>query len=134
MKLEKKSRGGKMSPTWETDIVNKYPKTFARLRYFECSGGWQGLIEEVAEIAEKHNNTQQNTDYHITAAQVKEKFGGLRFYIDSGEECPEEVYTEITNVIMSVENRSFTTCEICGEPATYRKERGWKKTLCDKHA
>jgi hypothetical protein len=133
MRLEKKSTGEKMSSTWETEITDKYPKTFARLRYFECSGGWKDLIAEIAEVSERHNNTQQNSDYHITAAQVKEKFGGLRFYIDSGEVCPEEVYLEISNVIAEVEGRSYKTCEVCGEPAIKRKERSWVKTLCDKH-
>jgi RNA polymerase-binding transcription factor DksA len=132
--LEAKSKGEKMNQTWEVEITNKYPKTFARLSYFECSGGWKDLIAEIAEVSEKYNNTQVNSDYHITAAQVKEKFGGLRFYIDSGEECPHEVYLEISNLIAEVENRSYKTCEVCGEEAQKRRERSWVKTLCDKHA
>jgi hypothetical protein len=108
------------------ELEEKY-KSILRTSYgFEVPLGWLVIIEQFLERA-------INFEGWFKVVQIKEKFGGLRFYIDSGEECPEDVYTEITNVIMSVENRSFTTCEICGEPATYRKERGWKKTLCDNH-
>ncbi len=58
--------------------------------------------------------------------QVKEKFGGLRFYVAAGE--PDEVY----KLIWAAENASTTICEICGAPGELRYG-GWIKTLCDEH-
>jgi len=57
--------------------------------------------------------------------QVKEKFGGLRFYIGFGSK-------EIFNRIHKAEAKSFKICEECGEPGKLRKNP-WIKTLCDIH-
>lgn len=62
--------------------------------------------------------------------QIKEKFGGLRFYIGSGNE-------KIWEIITKYETLSYTICEKCGEFGTLRKDGGnyggWWQTLCDKH-
>ena len=58
--------------------------------------------------------------------QVKEKFGGLRFYI--GQATPE-----MHNEIKKAETMAWKTCEICGKAAKPRRS-GWLKTLCDDHA
>ena len=67
-----------------------------------------------------------NIDPTVEAIQVKEKFGGLRFYITGGSE-------EIHNLIDAAEDLSFETCEDCGtkENVTVNKV-GWIATLCDK--
>lgn len=57
--------------------------------------------------------------------QVKEKFGGLRFYIGSGS-------NEIFDRIAQAENDSNRTCEVCGAPGVSRRG-GWIRTLCDEH-
>ena len=57
--------------------------------------------------------------------QVKEKFGGLRFYINSGTD-------EINKRIRKAEDDSYETCETCGEPGELRKD-GWWTVACDKH-
>ncbi len=62
----------------------------------------------------------------VVAVQVKEKFGGLRFYVDGGT-------SEIHNYISFAESISYRTCEECGSPGrAYRS--GWHKTLCEVHA
>lgn len=58
--------------------------------------------------------------------QIKEKFGGLRFYIGAGSE-------ELWSAIDDAEKESVRTCEECGAPGV-RRSRGWIKTLCDDHA
>jgi len=58
--------------------------------------------------------------------QVKEKYGGLRFYCD-GEGRPEIEYA-----IHRAERRAARTCERCG--ARGRLMGGsWLATLCDQH-
>jgi len=58
--------------------------------------------------------------------QVKEKMGGLRYYIHGGN-------TVIQDLIYRAEDASCKTCEVCGEPGYMRRE-GWVRTLCDAHA
>lgn len=60
---------------------------------------------------------------HPRAVQVKEKFGGLRFYMSSTND-------EIRDLVSNVEALSFKTCEDCGSPGTLR-QTGWYRTLCD---
>jgi hypothetical protein len=60
------------------------------------------------------------------AVQVKEKFGGLRFYVHA---ATDKHY----NYINFAESMSYRTCEQCGAPGkTYTD--GWHTTLCDVHA
>jgi hypothetical protein len=60
------------------------------------------------------------------AVQVKEKFGGLRFYVQA---ATKEHY----NYISFAESMSYRTCESCGaDGKTYTD--GWHTTLCDIHA
>ena len=60
---------------------------------------------------------------HPKASQVKEKFGGLRFYMTCGTD-------EIYNLIEEAEALSYKTCEVCGKPGEERPS-GWIHTLCD---
>jgi hypothetical protein len=60
------------------------------------------------------------------AVQVKEKFGGLRFYVQA---ATDKHYQYIS----FAESMSYRTCESCGAPGkTYTD--GWHTTLCDIHA
>lgn len=64
----------------------------------------------------------------IRVKQVKEKFGGLRFYIDDG--IPKHYA-----MIHFAENLSFRICEDCGTMENViRYPLGWVRSLCDKHA
>lgn len=56
-------------------------------------------------------------------AQIKEKFGGLRFYSDS-------LTSEMHEAVREAEAESFRTCEDCGAPGEHRGG-GWIRTLCD---
>jgi hypothetical protein len=60
------------------------------------------------------------------AVQVKEKFGGLRFYVQA---ATDKHY----NYISFAESMSYRTCEVCGASGkTYTD--GWHRTMCDIHA
>jgi len=60
------------------------------------------------------------------AVQVKEKFGGLRFYVQA---ATDKHY----DYISFAESISYRTCEQCGAPGK-RYTDGWHTTLCDIHA
>ena len=60
------------------------------------------------------------------AVQVKEKFGGLRFYVHGAS-------NKHWDYISFAESMSYRTCEQCGAVGkTYTD--GWHRTLCDIHA
>jgi hypothetical protein len=85
----------------------------------ECSDGWLEMIKNCIEEL-----IFCGWDKHIH--QIKEKFGGLRFYIGAAsKECHE--------IIRKYEALSFTICEVCGEKGE-RRNKGWIRTLCDKHS
>lgn len=61
-----------------------------------------------------------------TIVQVKEKFGGLRFYIDGG--------THDHNIAIGfAEYMAARTCEVCGAPGESINS-DWIRTLCPEHA
>lgn len=86
--------------------------------------GWEELVDgldaKVLELA---------PDRRID--QIKEKFGGLRYYVSN---IPEDVWDEVYDVIGEAEARSLRTCEDCGGPGTtgpVRPKGYWVLTLCE---
>lgn len=90
--------------------------------------GWEPLIRELAEKLEEYNNTHIG---NVVATQVKEKFGGLRFYVFFTEGVTREDSGKMWELIGKAELKSEKTCEYCGAPGKLR-ESGWVKTRCDK--
>ena len=87
---------------------------------FFCIGnGWLGVVKSLIEDLIKLGWDKQ-------ICQVKEKFGGLRFYINSGS-------YEIHKRIIEAERKSHEVCEKCGEPGKSISV-GWIVTLCEFHA
>lgn len=86
---------------------------------FSCGRGWFPLIKELIEDL-------ITLGWDKKLCQVKEKFGGLRFYINSGS-------NEIHDRISKAERDSYEICEKCGEKGELRTDIGWYFTLCDKH-
>lgn len=86
---------------------------------FGVGEGWLHLIKDMIEelIA---------LGWDKRLVQSKEKFGGLRFYLETYPEGGHEV-------IIKYEKLSYETCEKCGEKGSSRKINGWIYTLCDYH-
>jgi len=78
--------------------------------------GWEILISRLYSAKPEHVNVHQ----------VKEKFGGLRFYVG---EAPDEYH----DLIDEVEEESYSTCEKCGMPGSLDDNDYWLLTLCDMH-
>jgi len=90
----------------------------------ECGAGWNSLIDPLIKLCEERG---------ITILQIKEKFGGLRFYVSAVPSQRVGAPADILEAIEKAEDASVTICEMCGEPG---KVRGgaWIKTLCDRCA
>lgn len=102
-------------------ILDRFNPRF--YRGLDIGEGWKPLViqldKRLAEI---------DPDY--TIAQIKEKFGGLRFYTDkvnAGERTEE-----FKNLIREAEKVSYTICETCGEPGEIT-QGPWVQTLCKEH-
>mgnify|MGYP001562064092 CR=1 FL=1 len=70
-----------------------------------------------------------------TIAQVKEKFAGLRYSIDSfGVALDDPRVALAKELITEAEQASTRICQVCGQPGQQRKDITWHATLCDEHA
>jgi hypothetical protein len=99
----------------------KYPKLFDGVFIsFGCGEGWEPIVESVLEKLDK-------MDCEITVAQVKEKFGGLRIYVNNGTD-------EAFEIINEAEKNAAFTCEMCGITEGVEKGSkytgGWIKNYC----
>jgi hypothetical protein len=81
-------------------------------------------IERAEEAMENDIDVTPKLDW-INIAQIKEKFGGLRFYYDGGDD-------EISGMVRMAEAWADHTCEDCGNKGE-RRSGGWIRTLCDVH-
>lgn len=84
-----------------------------------CGPGWHEIIARLHGAL-----LETDPDYQIH--QIKEKFGGLRFY--TGGLSPEG-----HDAIAEAERQSFTVCEECGESGDLDTRTYWVKTLCEVH-
>jgi len=80
--------------------------------------------DRAQEIMEQELRLTPYTHW-VTADQVKEKFGGLRFYYSGGDD-------QVFGMVRMAESWAAHTCETCGERGSLR-HGGWIRTLCDKH-
>lgn len=92
---------------------------------FDVGDGWEPLVRELSAKLEAIILTLPEAERESYAAeQVKEKFGGLRFYLTSGT---DEMYAAIEEA----EANSYKTCESCGELGCTRRG-SWIRVRCDK--
>jgi hypothetical protein len=109
----------------ENKIFKKYPKLFPGGRNVDkkkslmywgicCNDGWYDLIDKLC--ADLRQMIDKESLEGIQVEQVKEKFGGLRFYINCGT-------TQIFSLIHKAEAKSFkiTLCKPCEKKALKAK-------------
>ncbi len=88
--------------------------------------GWEPLIRRLSEKLEPLIAALPEDERNeCRAAQVKEKFGTLRFYMSLETD-------EMHSLILQAEEESARTCEDCGAPGK-RTRGGWIRTLCPEH-
>lgn len=96
----------------------------------ETSGGYIPSSEELITRYQEHiEDWKKKIIPQLEAVQVKEKYGGLRFYLN-GYPIQPEIDAKVTAYINFAESLSYVTCEHCGSPG---KNQGghWVFTLCD---
>ena len=122
----------------DKQLCEKYPKIFAD-RYkpmtetamcwgFDIGDGWYQIIDSLCDQIQHHidwKNRDGEKVVQVVATQVKEKFGGLRFYHSGGDNT-------IYGMVSMAESWAANTCEVCGKPGKLRGG-GWLYTACDEH-
>lgn len=91
----------------------------------EYSNGWDDLVNTL--VADLYA-----LDPNLEIQQIKEKFGGLRAYISPSPDLADEPNEKFYRLIEEAEERSYVTCETCGETGAPTTIRGWTRTLCEK--
>jgi len=128
-------------PRWRRDLINSFRKgkhpAFKHFwksvwKWFGCkyvNAPFRKLNKLFLFLYEKYGfgyNKQCGCDKflkdHPCASQVKEKFGGLRFYMTSAT-------NEMWDIISEAEAKSYSICEACGQPGE-EYGSGWINTLC----
>jgi hypothetical protein len=122
-------------------MEEKYPKMLdGKYGGFAIGKGWWIIVDKLMGQIQWHiDNSVKNNKWdlendktdvrpiipQVTVAQIKEKFGGLRFYYDGGDEY-------IHGLVSMAESWAGIACEECGGIGE-RRSGGWIRTLCDKH-
>ena len=83
--------------------------------------GWHQLVRDLEEELNA-------IDPEFILQQVKEKFGGLRYYA-----YPHVADPGFQQQINLAEAASFHICEVCGEYGECKSTDRWLKTLCETH-
>jgi len=141
-----------MTPEKDAELCSKYPKIFRDRNAspqetcmcwgLDVGDGWYDLIDALCSSIQNQvdnilrrqafdlksgrisaEDVVPDEDIQVVAAQVKEKFGGLRFYVNGCDDA-------VRGMIDMAEAMSFRICESCGGPGKPDGD-GWISTLCD---
>ena len=102
------------------------PLTQSLMRFgFDNHDGWFELIKELSENIDKElKKLSKDKIKNFQVDQVKEKFGGLRFYVNFAPS------NKIHKLIEIAEYKSYTICEYCGKKGKLRGDLTLILTLC----
>jgi len=93
---------------------------------FDCGDGWFDILWKLSTDIEALLETIPEKDRdNFAVNQVKEKFGGLRYYCSA----PPAISEKIFDLVDKAERLSYETCENCGKPGKPNSD-GWTRTEC----
>ena len=106
-------------------LINRFPNIFEENFYFECDDGWFDIIFDLCKDVQQEVNN--SSCQQVVAAQVKEKFAGLRFYASGGNEVTDAIINKYSKL-------SSETCEMTGGRGYLCEKHRWYKTLSTQSA
>jgi hypothetical protein len=102
-----------------------YPEPYG----LECGDGWKDIIHRT-------HDKLKYIDPEYKISQIKEKFGGLRYYYNMSFDSYDDVRRQIMDdIVAAAELESFRTCELCGvsglsKEVETRNLNRWYYTYC----
>lgn len=112
-------------------LINDFPLTLKNVKKHGLSinDGWEPLLRnmlvKIEKIISSYSTYKQENCY---ATQIKEKLGGLRFYMMG-------ISDDISKIIDEAEAKSFAICEYCGNDGFMCISHNFiYKTMCEKCA
>lgn len=117
-------------------LIEKYPKIFEdyegnpnRVNWY-CPEGWIPVVDKLCgSIQDYIDNTivykasEEIRPNQITCSQMKEKFGGLRFYTNGHDDI-------VDGMIRMAEYMCDNACQDCGSEQDLGITSGWITVLC----
>lgn len=142
-----------MKTELQNQLFAKYPSIFREIGGkpeetcmafgIECGDGWHNLIDALCEQIDFHvnwtNRITPTYKFGVVAAQVKEKFGSLRFYVDFiydhnlDQPAMKRISASIERVggmIAMAEAISAKTCGACGNKCI-PEDASFPRAQCD---
>ncbi len=121
------------------ELIQKYPKIFEPyngnpngINWYGVPEGWLPIIDKLCACIQhyidfhvSYTKDGQYKPQQVTCSQMKEKFGGLRFYTDGHDEVVE-------GMIKMAEHLCDYTCQDCGSEEDLGITSGWITVLCRK--
>jgi len=121
--------------TFAKRMEKSYPKMFeSKYGGFSVGKGWYPILERLCRNIQQHIEWKQEQKEkfnrgegcpQVVVEQIKEKFGGLRFYYRGGDD-------KVDGMVRMAEAWADIACEECGGIGK-RRGGGWVRTLCDVH-
>jgi hypothetical protein len=99
----------------------KKANTWYELSGRECGQGWNDIIQPLyGELLRLGG----------TVRQIKEKFGGLRFYYRLPSRISSAKKHSFAQKVRQAEETSLSICERCGKPGELANDQGYLFTAC----
>lgn len=112
------------------ELIEKYPKIFKDYKgnpgrvNWSLPSGWLFLVDKMCSLLQW--DTDKNNYPQVECLQMKEKFGGLRFYTNGTNDKQE-------GVISFAESLSNEMCMVCGSIKNIKSTNGWISRYCEEH-
>ena len=110
-------------------LYKRYSSVLSGPLYPEVADGWATLVEEFLQDMEE--NARFFDDGAIIVTDIKEKFGGMRIYVNYN--LPSETITYLEEIVCKYEKLASRTCEYCGDnDHTMHPRHGyWDVVACE---
>ena len=120
-------------------LIQEFPVVFQNMDDSGISSlptGWYNILHNLCEeltpiLNEERSKITEDPEQPLFYVhQIKEKFGGLRFYFMMNTENTE-LHENIQKLIDIAEDKSYDTCQITGKPGTLCKKGRHFMTLSE---
>lgn len=117
------------------DLFEKHPRIFKLMEdpYYSISSdlppAWLKTVDSLCGCIQEYiDNINQNNKHldpvdQVVCEQVKEKFGGLRFYYHGGDK-------KCDGMVEMTEYLTWNICQNCGSDEDVQTTEGWIFRLC----